>query len=200
VVVKNHELPAHMPEVKRSLALYLRRQPIRRDHQSSEHESGLLRRLRGFGRSAWLRWACWIPSRFQPRPGKDPLCLLHPAALQPARQRERLPIRLGPALAPVRPEPSGGHGAGGDRLGRQFVGADEGWRTAIEYDARVQRREGLPGNRTCCRPSWRSQSGGRSDGMFVAPAELEQAKDTYYAMAGWDAAGVPTRAKLEELA
>jgi aldehyde:ferredoxin oxidoreductase len=42
--------------------------------------------------------------------------------------------------------------------------------------------------------------GGKSDGIFVTEEELEQAKDTYYAMAGWDVAnGTPTRAKLEEL-
>jgi aldehyde:ferredoxin oxidoreductase len=42
--------------------------------------------------------------------------------------------------------------------------------------------------------------GGPSDGVFVTPQEVEKAKDTYYAMAGWDvASGTPTRAKLEEL-
>jgi aldehyde:ferredoxin oxidoreductase len=43
------------------------------------------------------------------------------------------------------------------------------------------------------------KQGGASDGMLVSPDEVEQAKDTYYAMSGWDQEGVPTRAKLEEL-
>ena len=42
--------------------------------------------------------------------------------------------------------------------------------------------------------------GGKSDGVFVTVEEVERAKDTYYAMAGWDAStGQPQRAKLEEL-
>ena len=43
------------------------------------------------------------------------------------------------------------------------------------------------------------RQGGPSDGVFIDPAELENAKDTYYAMCGWDQRGNPTRAKLEEL-
>jgi aldehyde:ferredoxin oxidoreductase len=44
-------------------------------------------------------------------------------------------------------------------------------------------------------------TGGVSDGLFIPRAELETALDDYYAMAGWDVAtGVPTKAKLDELA
>ena len=43
-------------------------------------------------------------------------------------------------------------------------------------------------------------SAGKSDGLTVDMEQIEWAKDTYYAMAGWDvASGTPTRAKLEEL-
>ncbi len=42
--------------------------------------------------------------------------------------------------------------------------------------------------------------GGPSDGLFVTVEEVERAKDTYYGMAGWDiASGMPQRGKLEEL-
>jgi aldehyde:ferredoxin oxidoreductase len=42
--------------------------------------------------------------------------------------------------------------------------------------------------------------GGKSDGLFVTEAEVEQAKDWYYAMSGWEVAtGKPTRAKLQQL-
>ena len=40
VAVKNHELPAHMPQVKRSLALIYAVNPFGADHQSSEHDPG----------------------------------------------------------------------------------------------------------------------------------------------------------------
>jgi aldehyde:ferredoxin oxidoreductase len=42
--------------------------------------------------------------------------------------------------------------------------------------------------------------GGASDGVAVPPEEIEQAKASYYQMAGWDTEGRPTRAKLEDLA
>lgn len=38
VAVKNHELPAHMPQVKRSLALIYTVNPFGADHQSHEHD------------------------------------------------------------------------------------------------------------------------------------------------------------------
>ena len=42
--------------------------------------------------------------------------------------------------------------------------------------------------------------GGKTDGIALDDAELEQAKDWYYPMSGWDVAtGIPTREKLEEL-
>ena len=42
--------------------------------------------------------------------------------------------------------------------------------------------------------------GGRSDGLFIPPAELEAALETYYDLAGWDkASGNPTKEKLAEL-
>jgi aldehyde:ferredoxin oxidoreductase len=42
--------------------------------------------------------------------------------------------------------------------------------------------------------------GGKSDGIFVTTEEVENAKDIYYGMAGWDVAtGNPTRSKLDEL-
>jgi aldehyde:ferredoxin oxidoreductase len=40
VAVKNMELPAHMPQVKRSLALVYAVNPFGADHQSSEHDPG----------------------------------------------------------------------------------------------------------------------------------------------------------------
>jgi aldehyde:ferredoxin oxidoreductase len=42
--------------------------------------------------------------------------------------------------------------------------------------------------------------GGRTDGVAVTVEEVEAARKLYYEMAGWDAHGHPTRAKLEELA
>jgi aldehyde:ferredoxin oxidoreductase len=43
------------------------------------------------------------------------------------------------------------------------------------------------------------KKGGPSDGYAVSEEELRQALDWYYAIAGWDAEGKPTRGKLLEL-
>jgi aldehyde:ferredoxin oxidoreductase len=42
-------------------------------------------------------------------------------------------------------------------------------------------------------------TGGSSDGVAVGAEEFAEARSRYYAMAGWDVTGRPTRAKLEEL-
>jgi aldehyde:ferredoxin oxidoreductase len=61
-------------------------------------------------------------------------------------------------------------------------------------------REGLTREHDVLPPKLaRPREGGPSDGVFVDPADLEEAKDTYYAMCGWDNQGIPTRGKLEEL-
>jgi len=41
--------------------------------------------------------------------------------------------------------------------------------------------------------------GGATDGVAVNRDEFEQAKRTYYKLAGWTEDGVPTRSKLAEL-
>jgi aldehyde:ferredoxin oxidoreductase len=41
--------------------------------------------------------------------------------------------------------------------------------------------------------------GGPTDGVTITHEEFETARAGYYQMAGWDEAGRPTRAKLEEL-
>lgn len=46
----------------------------------------------------------------------------------------------------------------------------------------------------------RALAGGKTDGITIDMAEVERAKDWYYAMAGWDVAtGVPTEQTLERL-
>jgi aldehyde:ferredoxin oxidoreductase len=61
-------------------------------------------------------------------------------------------------------------------------------------------REGLTREHDVLPPKLaRPRAGGPSDGAFIDPEELEEAKDAYYAMCGWDDQGCPTRAKLREL-
>jgi len=47
---------------------------------------------------------------------------------------------------------------------------------------------------------WKPFKGGPTDGWKLDKQEIEQAKEVYYSLAGWDVeTGVPTREKLDEL-
>jgi len=197
VAVKKQELPAHMPQVKPSLALMYAVNPFGADHMSSEHDSSYPD----------------FPERMAEIGLTDP---------QASRNLNREKVRyalttqyayscldslnvcmfvFGPAW----------HLYGMKQLA-DVVHAVTGWNLTVEdllllgerrlnllraFNARdkIDRRMDLL-------PKKLSQplSGGKSDGLSVVPEDVEQAKDRYYALAGWDAAtGTPTRIKLEEL-
>ena len=49
-------------------------------------------------------------------------------------------------------------------------------------------------------PSCLPRVGGETDGVSISGQELEDAKEIYYRLAGWDpATGNPTREKLQDL-
>ncbi len=197
VAVKKHELPAHMPQVKRSLALVYAVNPFGADHQSSEHDPSYN----------------WYPDRMAE------LDLLDPQPNQ-ALNAEKVRFALytqclyscldsvtvcqfvfGPSW----------HLYGPSQLVDAVRGVT-GWNVSLWELMKVgerrlnllrafNAREGV-GREADRLPPKLTQplSGGKSDGVFVTAKEVEQAKDLYYAMAGWDVqTGMPTRAKLEEL-
>ncbi len=197
VAVKGQELPAHMPQVKRSLALIYGVNPFGADHQSSEHD--------GSYKSYPDRMA--ELDLMDPQPGKA----LNAEKVRYALYTEYLyscldSINLcqfvfGPAW----------HLYGPSQI-VDTVRAITGWNVSLwelmkvgERRLNLMRafnaREGLTREHDKL-PKKLSQAlvGGRSDGVFVTVEEVEAAKDTYYAMAGWNVAtGVPQRPKLEEL-
>ncbi|HLE23857.1 MAG TPA: aldehyde ferredoxin oxidoreductase C-terminal domain-containing protein [Anaerolineales bacterium] len=94
----------------------------------------------------------------------------------------------------------------------EVVQAVTGWPVTVEELMRVgerrlnmlrayNAREGIDRSAdTLPKKLQKALVGGKSDGILVTSEELEQAKDVYYAMAGWDVStGTPTRAKLDEL-
>lgn len=198
VAVKKQELPAHMPQVKRSLGLIYAVNPFGADHQSSEHDT------------SWRHY----PERMQeigvvdePQP---------PRVLNEEKVRYALKTQhayscldtvdicqfvFGPAWHLY-------------SMG-QLVEAMRlitGWE--IELDELMQvgerrlnllrafnAREGI-GREADKLPKklYKSLVGGKSDGYTVTEEEIEQAKDWYYQMSGWElASGTPTREKLESL-
>jgi aldehyde:ferredoxin oxidoreductase len=197
VAVKKQELPAHMPQVKRSLGLIYAVNPFGADHQSSEHDTSWkadLERLSEIGLT-------------EPQ---------HPKILNEAKVRFALLTEhayscldtvnmcqfvFGPAW----------HLYGMKQL-VETVQVITGWDVTIDELMRLgerrlnmlrafNAREGFDRSQdTLPRKLNKALTGGKSDSLFVTNEEIEQAKDWYYAMAGWDVpTGTPTRAKLEEL-
>jgi aldehyde:ferredoxin oxidoreductase len=197
VTVKGQELPAHMPQVKRSLALIYAVNPFGADHQSHEHDPSYAD----------------YPDRMAELDLMDPQPdgLLNTEKVRYALYTQQLyscldSINLcqfvyGPAW----------HLYGPSQI-VDTVRAITGWNVSLwelmkvgERRLNLMRafnaREGF-GRAADKLPPKLSQAlvGGESDGVFVTEEEVEKAKDTYYGMAGWDVAtGTPGRPKLEEL-
>jgi aldehyde:ferredoxin oxidoreductase len=197
VAVKNHELPAHMPQVKRSLALIYAVNPFGADHQSHEHDG------------------CyeWYPERMAELDLLDP----QPSDVLNAEKvrysvytqhlyslLDTLPVCqfvFGPSW----------HLYGPSQL-VELVRAVTGWNVSLWELMKIgerrlnllrafNAREGV-GAEADTIPSKLliPLQGGESDGVAVTIKEVEEAKMRYYRMAGWDEDGRPTRSKLEELA
>ncbi len=196
VAVKKQEMPAHMPQVKRSLGLIYAVNPYGADHQSSEHDP------------SWK----WYPERMamlglgEAQPNK----VLNKEKVHFALTTEKLYMALnsfnicqfvfGPSW----------HLYGPDQLA-ELIKVTIGWDLGIEGVQEVgervlnmlrafNAREGFTrDDDSLPKKLYKPLKGGRSEGIHLTPEELEQAKDWYYEMAGWDQNGVPTREKLDSL-
>jgi len=197
VATKGHEFPAHMPELKRSLALIYAVNPFGADHQSHEHdpayEGGYAERLAELDlhetrpsdvldaekvrftlRTQWLYGAL------------DSVCACQ--------------FVFGPSF----------HLYSSGQLA-EAISAVTGWNVSVEDLMEVgerrlammrafNQREGVAGEAdTLPAKVFEPLSGGPSDGVAVDRAEFEAARALYYEMAGWDEAGRVRRAKLVEL-
>lgn len=197
VAVKGLELPAHMPEVKRSLGLIYAVNPFGADHQSSEHD----------------------PS-YEDYPDKmKEIGLVDP---QPADNLNEEKVHyalttqyLYSALDSVNMcqfvfGPSW-HLYGSEQL-RQLVELVTGWEVSmdelLEVGARrlnmlraYNAREGIGRDQDNLPPKlFQPRVGGATDGVALDEQNLEKAKDMYYQEAGWDlSSGIPTEARLAEL-
>lgn len=197
VAVKGQELPAHMPEVKRSLGLIYAVNPFGADHQSSEHDpsyNDYPDRMREIG-------------LINPQP-ED---VLNEEKVHFALTTQYLYSALdtlnicqfvfGPSW----------HLYGPEQL-RQMVALVTGWdismKELIDVGARrlnmlraYNAREGIGRDQDVLPPKlFQPRKAGASDGIALDQQNLETAKDNYYQGAGWDVeTGMPTRARLEEL-
>jgi len=197
VAVKNHELPAHMPQVKRSLALIYAVNPFGADHQSHEHDP------------------CydWYPDRMGELDLLDPQPsdVLNAEKVRYAVYTQRLYSCLDSVSVCQFVFGAAWHLYGPSHL-VEAVRSVTGWNASLWELMKVgerrlnllrafNAREGVGAEADTVPPKLLTPlTGGPSDGVAVTAEEVEAAKRLYYRMAGWDENGRPTRAKLEELA
>ncbi len=197
VTVKGQELPAHMPQVKRSLGLIYAVNPFGADHMSHEHDP------------SWAEY----PERMAEIGLADPQPddVLNPAKVRYAATTQRLYAALDSynlcqfVFGPAWQLYSTGQMV---EAIRQITGWDVDIDEILEVGERrinLQRafnaREGF-GRAEDRLPQKMFQAlrGGASDGVAIDPSEIESALAEYYRICGWDAEqGWPTREKLEEL-
>jgi aldehyde:ferredoxin oxidoreductase len=196
VAVKGRELPAHMPQVKREMALLYAVNPGGADHTVSEHGTSYTRFADGVAPLDLL--------------DPTPPTVLDPEMVRYAVYSQRLiscvdavcvcKFVYGPAWQLYDLD--------------QWVAALRaitGWNVNLWEMMKVgerrlnllrafNAREGVGAEAdTLPRKLTVPLTGGASDGVAVTDEEFETAKALYYQMVGWDAQGYPTPAKLHEL-
>jgi aldehyde:ferredoxin oxidoreductase len=200
VTVKKQEAPAHMPQVKRSLALIYAVNPFGADHQSHEHdpaydaEDGYLEEMAELG--------LLDPQPVDGLDAEKVRFAFYTQCIYSALDSLNLcQFVYGPAWQLY----------GLDQM-VELVRATTGWRVSLwelmklgERRLNMLRafntREGI-GREADVLPEkfYKPLQGGASDGVAVEREALEKALATYYEMAGWNIeSGTPGRAKLEEL-
>ena len=196
VATKKHEFPAHMPQVKRSLALIFAVNPFGADHQSHEHDPS-------YG---------GYPDRMAELDLKNPQAddTLNEEKVRFAYYTQLLYSCLD-SLNLCQFVWGNAWQLYGPSQMVEMVRSVTGWNVSLwelmkvgERRLNLMRafnsREGVGAEEdTLPRKMQVALEGGASDGVSVSEEEVEQAKSLYYQMAGWDKQGHPTRSKLAEL-
>lgn len=202
ITSKGQEAPAHMPQVKRSLALIYAVNPFGADHMSSDHDPSY---EGGFENFRNRLGALGLTQPQKPRS-------LGPEKVNFARKTQYLYSLLdslnlcqftsGPSWQLHGPEEI-----------VKIVQTVTGWEVTIEELLTVgerrlnmmrafNSREGINRNQDLLPEKFfrKGLEGGPSDGWKIDKAEWEAARDEYYRQSGWDVKlGTPTRGTLERL-
>jgi aldehyde:ferredoxin oxidoreductase len=203
VAVKNHELPAHMPQVKRSLALIYAVNPFGADHQSHEHDPAYTPDTASYNleRMAEIGLTNPMSDRVLNRE-KVKMALTTELDYCFIDTAELCQFVYGPAWQVYGPKEQA-----------ELMRATTGWEWTVDDLLKVGERRlnmlrafnaregaGREHDTLPKRIYDEPLKGGASDGLAVTRKEVEDALDIYYEMCGWDvASGKPTRAKLESL-
>ncbi|MFN2105102.1 MAG: aldehyde ferredoxin oxidoreductase C-terminal domain-containing protein [Candidatus Promineifilaceae bacterium] len=201
VTTKKQEMPAHMPQVKRSLGLIYAVNPFGADHQSSEHDGAYEGDFEWYKERLALLGLTEPQEKYSLTPEKVRYALITEYLYSCLDSVSVCQFVYGPSW----------HLYGPDQL-QELVQNVTGWDVTIEelllvgerrlnmlrvFNARegfTREDDKLP------KKLAKALKGGHSDGFSFSPQELETAKDTYYELAGWDVqTGTPTAEKLDQL-
>jgi aldehyde:ferredoxin oxidoreductase len=196
VATKGQEYPAHMPQVKRSMALLYTVHPGGADHTILEHDPayvGYPEKMVQLG-------------LFNPQPANA----LNPEKVHYAVTMQQLLSFIDSACMCKFVYGPAWQLFDLDRM-VAAVQAITGWNVTLWELMRVgerrlnmlrafNAREGVGVEADVAPPKlFAPLQGGATDGVAVTPEEVAEAKALYYQMVGWDEDGRPTRAKLAEL-
>ena len=202
ITFKGQEAPAHMPRVKRSLAVIYATNPFGADHQSSEHDPAFEDDFEGYAdRMAVLGFSEGQP----PRSLSDEKVRFAMTSQHMYSAMDSLNLCqfvYGPAWQLYGPD---------DMV--ELVRAVTGWED-VSFDElqkvgerrlnmmrAFNAREGMDRkNDVLPEKLFKPLKGGESDGWKLDRDEVQSALDKYFEFCGWDVkTGIPTRAKLDEL-
>lgn len=203
ITIKGQELPAHMPQVKRSLALIYAVNPFGADHESSDHDPS------------------YTPKSYENNKARlAPLGLDKPQGMRVLNAEKvefALKTQYAVSAADTLSLCNFVFGTSWQLYGVQemadLMTAATGWDMTIDtvQDIGKKRvnlmraynaREGLNRDHDTLPKKMLEKAlvGGRSDGVLVEREEFESALTMYFEQAGWDvASGIPTRATLESV-
>jgi aldehyde:ferredoxin oxidoreductase len=203
VTVKQQELPAHMPQAKRSLGLVYAVNPFGADHQSSEHDP----MYEEGGAPVYFERLAKIGLTQPQAPGtmnaeKVKFAYLTEVFYSALDTFDLCQFVWGPAWTLYGPDET-----------VEMIRAATGWDFTLEEFMKVgerrlnmmrvfNAREGFTRMDDVLpkRFSQPLQGTGPTAGMALDPAELEQHKDMYYKLAGWETStGNPDPLKLKAL-
>lgn len=203
IVVKNNEIPAHMPQVKRSLALIYAVNPFGADHQSSEHDPGYTPDTATYNleRFAEIGMTNPMSDKILNRE-KVKMALYSEWNYSFMDSADLCQFVYGPAWQVYGPKEEA-----------ELMRATTGWDWTVDDVQKVgERRLNMLRAFNAREGAGREHDilpkriydeplkGGPSDGVAVTRKEVEEALDMYYEMCGWDVAtGKPSKAKLEQL-
>jgi aldehyde:ferredoxin oxidoreductase len=202
ITFKGQEAPAHMPRVKRSLAVIYATNPFGADHQSSEHDPA----IEGDFEYYTDRMAVLGFSESQPARSLNDEKIRFAATSQylysALDSLDLCQFVFGPAWQLYGPD---------DMV--EVVRTVTGWKD-VSYEElqkvgerrlnmmrAFNAREGIDRKDDVIPEKlFKPLKGGVSDGWKLDRDEIETALDKYFEFCGWDVqTGIPTRARLEEL-